>query len=75
MKLDYMTPAGGEGVNPQWGDAAHTVIDVTVFFPHLAQEVRYTAAASDDPSAEHSEELFARAMAGDFGPIAPFGAP
>jgi hypothetical protein len=53
--------------NPQ--HVADGLIDVTVTFPSTG-EVRYTA-SREDSTAPHSEELYARALAGEFGPIAP----
>ncbi|MCA0404850.1 MAG: hypothetical protein LCH39_01690 [Proteobacteria bacterium] len=69
-KLDYMVPA--DAGKPEWANSEHTQLNITVVFPHLGGEaVRYTAARSD-PGWEHSEELFARAADGEFGPVAPF---
>lgn len=53
--------------NPQHIDDGF--IDVTVTFSTIG-EVRYTAARYD-PLVPHSEEIYARAIAGEFGPIAP----
>ena len=52
--------------NPQ--HVSDGLIDVTITLPGIG-EVRYTAARYD-PSAPHSEELYTRALAGEFGPIA-----
>lgn len=62
--------------NPRWANAESTHIDCEVFF--VGQEALgfqpYTAAESD-PGWPHSEEIFARAAAGDFGTVAPYVAP
>lgn len=49
-----------------------TTINCMVVFPHLGPDpVLYTAAASD-PGWEHSEEIYARAISGEFGLVAPY---
>lgn len=53
--------------NPQ--SSGPGLIDITVTHPHLGK-VRYTA-ASFDPTEPDSEELYQRALAGEFGPVAP----
>ena len=59
-------------VNPQY--VSDGFIDVTVTFATIGT-VRHTASRYD-PSAPHSEEIYARAIAGEFGTIAPAtGAP
>ena len=60
--------------SPQYSSGDGKRIDINVFFPHLDETVRYTACESD-PGWEHSEELYARALAGEFGPIAAAPAP
>jgi hypothetical protein len=63
-------------VNPSTANPQHVrdgFIDLTVTFLTLGS-VRYTAARVD-PGAPHSEELYARALAGEFGPIAAAPAP
>lgn len=60
--------------NIRWADEAHTRIDCRVRFtnhPELKEPVDFTATNSD-PGWEHSEEIFARAIAGEFGPIAEY---
>jgi len=53
--------------NPQWVDASHTAINLSVTFEGLG-EVPFTASASDHE--KNGRDLFAQAMAGDFGSIA-----
>ena len=60
--------------NPKWGDSAQTWIDVEVNFDDLEEEfvgcgVR---ASGDEP---HIHDLYARCIAGEFGPIATYTAP
>jgi len=59
-------------VDPTTANPQHVsdgLIDVTVTFPSIG-EVRYTA-SREDPTVPHSEELYTRALAGEFGVIAP----
>jgi hypothetical protein len=66
MKLAYSSVA-----SPRFADAGQTLIDCLVVFPSLGPEpIAYTA-AEVDPGAEHSEEIFRRCLAGEFGPVAP----
>jgi hypothetical protein len=71
IALEYSVP---EGSTPRWANAEGTQIDIDVFFPHLGLTVPYTAAQSD-PGYPHSEEIFERAAAGEFGPITPYVPP
>lgn len=52
----------------RWIDAAQTLLDCIVMVG--GESLPYTASATD--SAAHSREIFARALDGEFGPIAPF---
>ena len=56
--------------DPVWGNAEKTLIELTVKFVHLEQEVPFTASKAD--SAQHGRELFLRAQAGDFGEIGEY---
>ena len=57
--------------NPRWADEAQTSIEIEVSFTHLPEEwVRFSAVASGDYP--HTHEIYARAVAGDFGPIADY---
>ena len=51
------------------------MVDVRVIFPHIDMTARDYTAAQSDPGWEHSEEIFARAVAGEFGAIWPYVAP
>lgn len=60
---------------PRWANADQTRIDIDVVFPHLGTDpVRYTAAQTD-PGWPHSEEIFSRAAAGEFGTVSPYQSP
>lgn len=56
----------------KWVDAGHTRVDMKVYFQGVGL-VPFTASPTD-PSA-HGRELYQRAVAGDFGPVAPHVAP
>ena len=57
---------------PQWANAGQTTINLTVDFEGVGA-VPFSASASD--SEAHGREIFNRAVAGDFGPIAAYVAP
>jgi hypothetical protein len=59
-------------VHPTWADRDHTVINVLVSFGGLG-EVPFTASAQD--TTPHGQEIWARAIAGEFGEVAPYVAP
>ncbi|WP_137009612.1 hypothetical protein [Aquitalea aquatilis] len=63
MKLEYTAVT-----DLQWANESHSAITMTVNFKSLG-EVPFTA--SPDDAADHGRELFARAVAGDFGNIYP----
>lgn len=54
----------------RWSNVEHTAIDCEVYFHHLGEVVPFTATLDDKYS--HSQEIFARCAAGEFGPVAPF---
>lgn len=60
--------------SPVWANADHTVINMVVNFDHLPEEEVLFGAVATDVEA-HGRELFARAVAGDFGVIGPYVAP
>ncbi len=62
-----------EVTNPQWANAEQTAIDCTVVFDHIGEPVPFTANPLD-PLA-HGREIFERAAAGEFGPVADYVAP
>lgn len=59
--------------DPRWANAEHTAIDLNASFPWLNEEVPFTAMPND--CEEHGVDLFNRAVAGEFGSIAPYVAP
>ena len=58
--------------NPQWADAEHTRIDITVKFDKY-DELLFSATPDDCEA--HGREIFAKAVAGEFGPVAEFEPP
>lgn len=58
--------------NPRWADEAQTALDLDVEFEELGI-LPFTAKVDD--SEPHGRALFASAVAGDFGVIAPYVAP
>lgn len=61
-------------LNPQWANAEHTAINCNVDFDDLREElVPFTAVASGDY--EHSHQIFAECVAGQYGEIAEYVAP
>jgi hypothetical protein len=59
--------------NPVWNDAEHTSVDLTVKFEEFNEELPF-AATSYDPM-PYGVELYNRAVANEFGEIAPYVAP
>lgn len=60
--------------NPQWANAEHTAINCDVDFDDLSEElVPFTAVASGDY--EHSHQIFAECVAGQYGEIAEYTPP
>jgi hypothetical protein len=60
--------------NPQWANAEHTAINCNVNFDDLREElVPFTAVSSGDY--EHSHQIFAECVAGQYGEIAEYVAP
>ena len=61
-------------LNPTWANAEHTAINCDVDFDDLRDElVPFTAVASGDY--EHSHQIFAECLAGNYGAIAEYVAP
>jgi hypothetical protein len=59
---------------PKWSNAANTQIQCEVDFNDLAEEfVPFTAVAFGDYP--HTHEIFARCVAGEFGPVAEYVPP
>jgi hypothetical protein len=61
-------------LNPVWANVEHTQINCEVDFDDLREElVPFTAVASGDY--EHSHQIFAECVAGQYGEIAEYVAP
>jgi hypothetical protein len=60
--------------NPQWANAEHTAINCNVDFDDLREEfVPFTAVANGDY--EHSHQIFAECVDGQYGEVAEYVAP
>ena len=59
--------------DPRWANAAQTLIDLTIKWDAIDEELPFTASSSD-PEA-HGRAIFAAALNGDFGPIAEYVPP
>jgi len=60
--------------NPRWADVDHSAIECEVVFDHVGVEFVPFGANPNDQY-EHAREIFARCVAGDFGPVAEFVEP
>jgi hypothetical protein len=61
-------------LNPQWANAEHTAINCDVDFDDLREDlVPFTAVVSGDY--EHSHQIFAECVAGNYGDIVEYVAP
>lgn len=58
--------------NPKWANRSQSRIDLLVRFEHIANEVPFTADPNDVEA--HGRDLYARALNGEFGEVAPFDA-
>jgi len=59
--------------NPKWADQAHTVIDLTVRFEEIDEDLPFSATPND--TEEHGRDIYARALADEFGVIAEWTPP
>lgn len=57
----------------QWADAAHSCIACSAKFAEFAESLPFCAHPDDTEA--HGREIYTRAVAGDFGPIAEYVAP
>lgn len=72
--MDLNNVTYSSATNPRYTSEDGSMIDLDVVFDHLGDEsVPFTATSFDE--FPHGRELHARALAGDFGPIAPYVAP
>lgn len=58
--------------NPKWANPEKTIIDLTVTHAEYG-EIPFTASPED--TEQHGRDLFARAVAGEFGPVAEYDGP
>jgi hypothetical protein len=65
MKLIYAK-------NPVWANRSQTLIDLTVRFEEINEDLPFTANSNDVEA--YGCDIFARAVAGEFGTVAPFNA-
>ena len=66
MNLQY-------GKYPKWANAEQTLIDLTIKWDGIGEELPFTASPTD--SEAHGRAIFAAAVAGEYGPIAEYVAP
>lgn len=53
--------------NPVWADSDQTLINLTVRFAEIDEDLPFTASANDPEP--HGRDIHARALAGEFGAI------
>ena len=56
--------------DPKWANAEQTLIDLTIKWDAIDEELPFTASPTD--SEAHGRTLFAAAQAGEFGPVAAY---
>ena len=59
--------------DPVWANPDQTMIDLTIKWSGMAEELPFTASPTD--SEAHGRAIFAAAAAGDFGPVADYVPP
>jgi len=55
---------------PKWANRSSTKIDLTVRFSEISEDLPFTADPNDTEA--HGRDIYARAVAGEFGEVAPF---
>jgi len=63
MKLEYAK-------DPRWANAEHTMINLTVRFAEISEDLPFTASPNDCEA--HGRAIFAAAKAGEYGAVAEF---
>jgi len=58
--------------NPKWVDAEHTRLDLRVTFDNIPE---HTFTADPNDCEAHGRDIFAKALAGEFGPVAEYEPP
>jgi hypothetical protein len=66
MQLEYAK-------NPAWANAEHTMIDLTIKWDKIAEELPFTASPMDVEA--HGRAIFEAAKDGKFGEVAEYVAP
>ncbi len=59
--------------DPKWANAEQTMIDLTIKWDGMAEELPFTASPAD--SEAHGRAIYDAALAGNFGPIAAYVPP
>jgi len=68
-----MTLTIESAASPRWADAGQTIIDLAVKFTAFDESLPFTASPTDQEL--HGRDIYARALAGEYGPISPYIAP
>jgi hypothetical protein len=63
MQLEYAK-------DPRWANTEHTLIDLTVRFAEIPEDLPFTA--SPDDIEAHGRAIFTAAVAGEYGPVAEY---
>ena len=63
MQLEYAK-------DPVWANAEQTLINLTVRFAEIPEDLPFTASPND--CEEHGRAIFAAAVAGEYGPVAEY---
>jgi hypothetical protein len=66
MKIEYAK-------NPVWATAEHTMIDLTIKWVEIDEELPFTASSTDVEA--HGRSIFEQAAAGAFGGVAEYVSP
>ena len=66
MNIEYAT-------SPVWANEANSIVNLIVKFDGIPTDAPFSASPVDP--AVHGRDLFARAVAGEFGPISPYSIP
>ena len=61
--------------NCKWANAEHSSIECEVMFDNITSEEWTPFGANPNDHYEHGREIFARAVAGEFGEVAEYVAP
>lgn len=57
-------------INPRWTNAEHTTVDVIARFSEIDDDLPFTATPWDTEA--HGQEIYAKALAGEYGEIAEY---